>query len=366
MAVDLLLSKKYCNFATMIELDRHIEILLLSNDCVIVPELGGFMAHHVDARFEEGENTFLPPLRTLGFNPQLKMNDSLLAQSYSEAYDISYPEAMRRIESEVSELRQHLDNEGRYEMNDIGVFSMNDEGRIEFEPCEAGILTPGFYGLSSFDMKPMFKAEKPVEVKPEKQTAKHRRRLRKPMAAKGGEQAIVIKMTWLRNAAAVAAAVLAFLLLAPPIDNGNSQSIAINTAEIPLLPKESKSVPTVVPVAKPTVKAEPAPAPKPVKVEPAVKAEPAPATVKETVETVSEPKTGYYIVLASQVNKKNADEFIQRLRKRGLTDARVYIYNNIRRVVCGYFTNESQAYAHLKKIHEVEDCSEAWVYKIKQ
>ena len=30
----------------MIELARHIEILLLENDCVIVPELGGFIAHY--------------------------------------------------------------------------------------------------------------------------------------------------------------------------------------------------------------------------------------------------------------------------------------------------------------------------------
>ena len=40
------MSKKYSNFAPVIELERHIEILLLDNDCVIVPGLGGFMAHH--------------------------------------------------------------------------------------------------------------------------------------------------------------------------------------------------------------------------------------------------------------------------------------------------------------------------------
>ena len=100
----LFISQKYLNFALVIELERHIEILLLSNDCVIVPDLGGFMAHHVDARYDEEEHTFLPPLRTLGFNPQLKINDSLLALSYVEAYDISYPEAIQRIEDEVNEL----------------------------------------------------------------------------------------------------------------------------------------------------------------------------------------------------------------------------------------------------------------------
>ena len=65
----------------MIELNRHIEILLLSNDCVIVPGLGGFMTHHADAWYDDGSRQFLPPLRTLGFNPQLKINESLLALS---------------------------------------------------------------------------------------------------------------------------------------------------------------------------------------------------------------------------------------------------------------------------------------------
>ena len=109
------------NFAIVIELHRHIEILLLDNDCVIIPEFGGFMAHHVEARYDDGDHTFLPPSRTLGFNRQLRLNDSLLAQSYVEAYDLSYPEALTRIGNEVEEMRQHLHNEGFYELNDLGV-----------------------------------------------------------------------------------------------------------------------------------------------------------------------------------------------------------------------------------------------------
>lgn len=110
----------FTNFAVVNELERHIEILLLSNDCVIVPDFGGFMAHHVDARYDGRDNMFLPPLRTVGFNPQLKMNDSLLAQSYVEAYDISYPEAIDRLANEVAEIRQRLENEGKYEYNIMG------------------------------------------------------------------------------------------------------------------------------------------------------------------------------------------------------------------------------------------------------
>ena len=67
------MSKIYSNFAPVIELNRHIEILLLNNDCVIVPNLGGFMAHHVEARYEEDEQAFLPPLRTLGLTLSLRL-----------------------------------------------------------------------------------------------------------------------------------------------------------------------------------------------------------------------------------------------------------------------------------------------------
>ena len=55
----------------MIELSQHIETLLLENDCVIVPRLGGFVAHYQPATYVEEEQLFLPPVRIVGFNPQL-------------------------------------------------------------------------------------------------------------------------------------------------------------------------------------------------------------------------------------------------------------------------------------------------------
>ena len=92
----------------MTELERHIAKLLLDNDCVIVPGFGGFMAHHIAASYDEKSHIFLPPTRTVGFNPRLTMNDSVLAQDYVSCYDLSYPEALKRIESEVDEFRQMI------------------------------------------------------------------------------------------------------------------------------------------------------------------------------------------------------------------------------------------------------------------
>lgn len=360
------MSQKRCTFAVVIELERHIEILLLSNDCVIVPDLGGFMAHHLEARYDDEECMFLPPQRTLGFNPQLKLNDSLLAQSYVEAYDISYPEAIRRIEAEVAEVRQHLDNEGYYELNDLGHLEVNQEGNLEFEPCEAGILTPKFYGLSSFEMKPLNGAVPTVSHK-KAQVPKHIEISTEPAEdttdkEEGREPAITIKMSWIRNTVAVAAALLAFFIMTKPVSNGSQSNVTMSQINLPILQKDTDTKVTPK-LDKQTVQealakhenATKAPAPP--------KVEEAPAAAEANPEP--QPENGYCIVVASQVSQRNAEEFVKKLRGQGFSDARVHIHKNIRRVICGLYTTEAEAYRQLKAVHQHEELSEAWVYHVR-
>ena len=83
--------RKMYYFCNMIELSKHIEVLLLENDCVIVPGLGGFIAHKRQAAYSIQKGEFMPPLRTIGFNPQLIMNDGLLVQSYMQAFNTDFP-----------------------------------------------------------------------------------------------------------------------------------------------------------------------------------------------------------------------------------------------------------------------------------
>ena len=205
----------------MIQIQRHIEILLLSHDCVILPGFGGFIAHHVDARYDADDRLFLPPYRTLGFNPQLTLNDSLLVQSYVEAYDMSYPDALRQIETEVDELKGILRSEGEYVMNGVGVLSVNCNGNYEFAPCESGILSPEKYGLSDYSFKRLKDAEPLSEGTPMTDEIKQGKESNDtPPAlldfadedenAEEESHALVIKMSWVRNAVAIAAAIACF------------------------------------------------------------------------------------------------------------------------------------------------------------
>lgn len=373
----------------MIELQRHIEILLLTNDCVIVPGLGGFMAHHIDARFDEEDNTFVPPLRTLGFNQNLTMNDSLLVQSYIECYDISYPEALRRIEDEVNELRQHLQTEGSYELNDIGMLTLNSEGNIEFRPCEAGILTPGLYGLGTFEMEPL---EKAVTVMAEGQRSKDEGQPDEPMvlqvaedeqqevAEEEKEPVIVIKLSWLRNAVAVAAAVLAFFMIATPVSNsqldiqkGVQQSSIIPLSkqeplttwgDEALVPELEKQNPLQWNMGEESDKQNSLQ--EDVSAELNDKEEITSEQPAADVAEVIPPAVEYCIVLACQVSQKNADGLMALLQENGFNNA--YITNKkFRRVCYGHYATNDEATSDLRQLRQQSKklFGEGWVMKVK-
>ena len=357
----LSISEKNRKFAPVIELERHIEILLLDNDCVIIPDLGGFMAHHIDARFDAGDGIFLPPIRTIGFNPQLKLNDSLLIQSYIEAYDISYPEAQRRIEAEVAELRQHLETEGYYELNDIGLLRLNSEGHLEFEPCEAGILTPSLYGLSSFEMTPLHaeeQVEQPTEDSADTSTDTEQETVDEPRA----EHAITIKMSWLRNSVAVAAAVILFLIIGTPFSNSNLADSSVRQSTIIPLPTNAKTAsaqhPDTSAVAAATAEAD--------STAKDVAAE-AQAAEEQAAEALPQPTTDYRLVLASWVAKRNAEIFVNQLKEDGFSEAHLYQTPNMLRVVYGHYATETEAYNALHQLRAKSNhFAEAWVLKVRR
>ena len=337
----------------MIELERHIEILLLSNDCVIVPGFGGFMAHHVDARYDEQENLFLPPQRTIGFNPQLTLNDSLLAQSYIEAYDISYPEALRRIEDEVRELRQHIECNGSYELYDLGIIRLNEYGKYEFEPCEAGILTPELYGLSSFIMKPITSSSVqtiPAAIdKSEKEASPIDILVDSDEEDEGQER--TIKLSTLRNIAVACITIIAFFFISSPINNSdlNSNEARINT-DILL-----RIMPRCENIEKAQLKLD---------VENKDSVEAVKNTMAESSDTISH-SPYYTIVLCSRVTVKNANTYVEQLHRQGLMEARVTTQGNYTKVVLGRFLSEREASLEAIRIQKNTCISDCWVTKMK-
>lgn len=373
---------KTINFALVIELERHIEILLLDNDCVIVPDLGGFMAHYSEAHYDDSDQMFLPPSRTLGFNPALKMNDSLLAQSYIEAYDISYPEALKRIEDEVNELRQHIENEGYYELNDIGVLRVNEYGSYEFEPCEAGILTPALYGLSCVEIDPLesiapafvetktrpVKIETATDSETKEEKAREVKMTSPLFDEDDNDDKVHIRVSVLRNIAAAAIAIFAFFLISTPLNNGSRKEMSMlnmNTETLTrILPKTT--VQGVAEVKGITAKELNKKEEKAIQKSEVENLETSSSSVSENQEVKPEEQNlpYYTIVLASHVSKKNAAAYVEKLHKAGFNEAQVYSGRSTTRVIFNQYKSEADAYGALHEMREYTEFNDAWVYKV--
>ena len=299
------------------------------------------------------------------------MNDSVLAQSYVEAYDISYPEAVRRIEAEVAELKQQLEEEGHYTLTDLGELTVNQEGNYEFAPCESGILSPDLYGLGSFSFKRLKdkvaeEVEKPqTAVASEATIVALQEQTEEPHLLEFSDDdeddssAISIKMTWIRNAVAVAAAVVAFFFIATPVANSDLGTQTMSQLQHSILYKlipQDTTLPAMEPVAEAPV------AEKVVEEEPATEKVVAEEPVAEKI-VAEKPAVTYCIIVASQVKESNAELYVEKLKKNGYPNAYVYISNHVVRVVSDEFASQAEAYRVLNKMNMNEEFYEAWVYK---
>lgn len=383
----------------MIELAQHIEVLLLENDCVIVPGLGGFVAHYTPAMRVAEENIFLPPTRIIGFNPQLKMNDGLLVQSYMAVYDTDFSDATRIVEKEVAYIFTALHEEGKVDLPNIGELRYSIHGTYDFAPYDHKITTPYLYGLDSFEMQELAELKRPYTGKVIPYPA--------PAVAEDKKRKFEIKFnrSYLSDAVAMIAAVALFFFLSTPIENtevveGNyaqllpnelfemieKESLAINPIVVSRKadnPKASaqkgtgrKTKKTVVPVAVREVKvgqanAQAAPVVSQPKQQTAEVSSSASATTKSEVQKTTAGATApsfvaakkYHVIIASVGTEKDAEAMAKQLIEKGYTHAKAIVGDGRMRVSIESCGTETEAYRALSRIRQNETYKNAWVLK---
>lgn len=377
----------------MIELAQHIEALLLENDCVIVPGLGGFVAHYAPATRVEEENIFLPPTRIIGFNPQLKMNDGLLVQSYMSVYGTNFSDATKIVEREVDELIAALHEEGKVDLPNVGEVRYTIYNTFDFAPYDNKITTPYLYGLDAFEMQELSALEKP---KAEKDTFSL-----VPATTPKEKRTFAVRFNraYLANAAAVAAVIILSFFFSTPIENTEvieenyatllpdelfekieKQSLAItpivlkqNTPARKTANKQTGTQKKVVaPVAVREVKVAKEPT---VSTETKAK-EQASHSVATTTDApkqnvqpaaakpvVAAPKRPYHIIIASVGTEKDAEAMAAQLVAKGFSGAKAIVGDGKMRVSIESCGTEVEAYQALARIRENETYKNAWVLK---
>jgi len=145
------------------------------------------------------------PIQSLGFNPEIRHNDGLLANSLRKEENISYQTACLQIRSYVDFLNRQLAEEEMVHIQWVGNLSLSEERKIVFTPSSILSCNANYFGLYHFYVPSLKDLEAPLEHPFSEQKEKN-------------EETIFIPINkwilrWTGSAAAVAAAL--FLVVTP-------------------------------------------------------------------------------------------------------------------------------------------------------
>lgn len=332
----------------MLRLITHIERLLLAQDCVLVPGLGGFVLQVVNAAYNAEEEVFVPMQKEIVFNTTLQHNDGLLSESYMQTYGVDYREAQRMVEGDIETLKTRLYADGEVSLGFLGCFRVGAEGKLIFVPDNTAIRSVYSYGLVSFHLPKLetVAAKAIPQSSEEKNTSRHKDVFYIPISRR-----------LIRTVAGMVAAISLFLLVSTPVKEVNPATY------------KASFVPTEIVSYAPTVSAKPetpkmktstdAPAPSP-KVEVTEVSKPeTPAAKKEA------PKSNrkmYHIVIASFPNQEQADDYLKGVDKAAYAHANVIERNGKYRIYADRFDNREDAESYLQTVRKDQKYKDAWLF----
>ena len=341
----------------MLRVVSHIERLLFSNDCVIIPGFGGFVLQTVPAFYDPENYLFLPARKEISFNSTLKHNDGLVAESYMSIYSVDFKHAQAMLKEDTEMLKSALQFMDTIEFGIVGKFWRDNEGHLLFTPNEEAPFNTESYGLEPFKILPLhvlgIEAEDEAALKREKTLRKK-------------SQVRVIGEQILGGVATAAAAVLLFFIISSPVNDVNLSTYTAGFIPTELLstsPTPAPPVETTVEVPKPapeqpTVNRRPTPTPTPT-TPPEVRTTPQPQATAATAHNNADKK--HFVIIGSYANQQQANKFLTQIDKNTYSNAGIIVSSDRVRVYADAFDTMEQANNYIASVRN-GTYKDAWVF----
>ncbi len=332
----------------MLRIVTHIERLLLMHDCVIIPQLGGFVSQMNPAFFCEADALYHPSYKVITFNATLQHNDGLLNESYMQLYQVNYRKAQLMLNEDIDVLKQALIRYKQAEIGTLGMLSLGEEDQLIFQVSSVQSPLMDAYGLPSFHFAPLIQ-QQALSGRPSKDNS-------------GNDvYYISVNRKWLKLTASVAAAVGLFLLISTPVKDVNptaytasfipssynfSEAIVApnalldvsDTTEHSLLDKEEIAA-TTSKIAENEIEN---------------------TIEKKAIERIRQPKM-FHIVIASFPTESQANEFINNVDKNICRNVQTIIRDGKYRIYADKFDNRKAAESYMSSIRNYPQFKDAWL-----
>lgn len=350
----------------MTTVQNHIKELLFEQDCVVIPDFGGFVTNFDCAKIDTSKRFFTPPQKWLAFNSLLKNDDGLLSNYIANQENISREQANLKIKAFVEETKTHISADKNYIINGLGTFSLNEENKIQFQPKDSNNFFSESFGMESVFLKKADTSKQELQVvhtpsPASNSTMQQVFKDREPMAEvmenevlairKRGKFSRVLPVIYgLLGSAIIFSAVYLF-------DNPKANLSSLN----PFQPQN-----ITLKIATPIVETSEISEPKSeVMITEKITVEPIVAPITETKKTIIEAEKRFFIITGSFGSKKNAEKLLKTLKNKGFEDALILFpkhHEKLIKVSAGGFTNETDADSEAIKVKNAINQS-TWIYK---
>jgi hypothetical protein len=360
----------FCFICAPIQMNiaQYIKELLYTHECVIVPELGGFLAQYKGADLNIETNTIAPPCRQVSYNARLVNNDGLLCNYIAHATSVTYTQAQASLQHWVRTARALLLQRDTIHITGVGTLEQDELGAITFRPDGTNFL-PESYGMQAIDATPVAKqAEVIKEIKPIAYNTGRTISFKQIRQAK--------RRSRMFKYGAVATAMLLVIGLGIfrfTQTDGFSNQPANQATVIPVIDTQPQPVEVLPEAAAPVTETIPA-----IDTTTPAAAMPAAANIENTAPAVaapahapsgnsdlsSSPESGYYIIIGAFSQQKNIDAAISQIKQEN-PSAAIYRQPKGAMQVIGYraSANYFEALHMLNEAQQVD--SDRWLKTVK-
>ncbi|MFP4467484.1 MAG: SPOR domain-containing protein [Bacteroidales bacterium] len=116
------------------KIGKYISELLYTHDRVILPGFGSFSTVYVPAKFVAEKNIVEAPARIADFSPAPREGHTPLTPVIAKREGMTEAAVNDFYRKLVREITQSLESGKKVELENIGLFQMNEEGEIQFSP----------------------------------------------------------------------------------------------------------------------------------------------------------------------------------------------------------------------------------------
>lgn len=300
------------------EVSQYIKEILLLNDCVIIPEFGGFVANYKPAIVEN--NQFFPPAKEIAFNNKLISNDGLLINFISESEGIDYFDAKQKLDTFVEETLLNLERNRNVYFEGIGYLHYDSRENLQFEPQLKQNLLIESYGLQNFSYEKLYQRQMPKPA----------------MKVEYREPVPVIFQKRKVRKLAIALPLLVAMALIPMKHNKEY----LSKSDMGMWETLMQSAP-----------AAPAQASEQTVTENSI-----PVTVTEA------PELKYFIIGGSFKSEENAQKYIGQLKAQGYEGRNLGVFNGLNRVAMIGFQTMEEAQKELNSMRTKNPASGVWIH----